>query len=48
MVPASVITAWVILLIKAAAWMACTIAMLCLFWAMRSRSLSHKKENDPG
>ena len=48
MAQASVIAAWVTLFLKAAAVMACAVALLCLFWAIRSRSSSQKKDDDLG
>lgn len=43
MAQASVIAAWVMLLFKAAGLVACAIVMLCVYWAIRSRS-SFQKE----
>lgn len=45
---ASVIAAWIMLLFKAAGLVACAIVMLCVFWAIRSRSSSQKKDDDLG
>lgn len=48
MAHASVIVAWVILLFKTVAVIACTIVVLCLFWAILSRRASQKKNDDLG
>lgn len=48
MAQASAIAAWVMLLFKAAGLVACTIVVLCVFWAIRSRSSSQKKDDDLG
>lgn len=46
MAQASVITAWIMLLLKAAVVILCTFVVLCIFWVILSCRASQKKNDD--
>jgi|GEM_PF-4233898 len=46
MAQASVIAAWIMLLLKALAVITCTVVVLCIIWAILSRRASQKKTDD--